>query len=192
MASLNQDDHGKVDQGKLLLCGCFGVCCKQLGMSAHSDHLLMALYQILLSTLYYRRTENRPKHFSPCWCYLDWSFEYSYNYFYVGSISIFYRTLLYGGHLVMIDNSVFVFRSILNSVINKMKTGIYLLILLPDKFGYPIIRVRVRVRSWPNILVNVVNTNIWYYLVKSWQHFWCILDVFHCIYYYQLAGINVE
>jgi hypothetical protein len=56
------------------------------------------------------------------------------------------------------DNSFFYFGLVI-------KTKIYLLILLPDKFGYPIIQVRVQSR--PNNIVNVSNTKLEHYLVKK-------------------------
>jgi hypothetical protein len=48
---------------------------------------------------------------------------------------------------------------------SKIKTEIHLFILLPDKFGYPIIWVRVRSR--PNNIVDVANKKLGYYLVKN-------------------------
>ena len=80
-----------------------------------------------------------------------------------------------GGHSVMTDNSVFVFRSILNSVFKKIKTELYLIVLLPEKFGYRLIRVRVR--SWPNNMVNIINTKDRHYLLQIWQYFNYILNI---------------
>jgi hypothetical protein len=56
-------------------------------------------------------------------------------------------------------------QSILNLVPLEIKTEIYLLILLPDKFGYLIIWVQVRSR--PNNIVDVANTKLEHYLVKK-------------------------
>jgi hypothetical protein len=65
----------------------------------------------------------------------------------------------------MTDNSIFVFWFILNFGLLKMKTEIYLFILLSDKFRYPIIRVRVRSR--PNNIFDVAITKLEHYLVKK-------------------------
>jgi hypothetical protein len=63
----------------------------------------------------------------------------------------------------MSDNSVFVLRSILNSVFKNKDQNI-LVYLLSDTFGYPIIRVRSRL----NNIIDVANTKLGHYLVKKY------------------------
>jgi hypothetical protein len=73
----------------------------------------------------------------------------------------------------------------------EIKTENYLSILLPDKFGYPIIRVRFR--SWPNFVIVVVNTKLGEYLVKVLgQQFRSNLIFFQCMYSYQFARTNIN
>ena len=73
----------------------------------------------------------------------------------------------------------------------EIKTENYLVNLLPDKFGYPIIRVRFR--SWPNFVIVVVNTKLGEYLVKVLgQQFRSNLIFFQCMYSYQFARTNIN